>query len=89
MALLSGTTQVSQYQKGKTNLDLTEARDSEWQWHQLGHMQVCISLQTDNHASTPPLKFLTGRMPFLPPNQQCQSTEGKTLRQNKMKANDK
>jgi len=28
---LSGTTQVSQYQKGKTNLDFTEARDSEWQ----------------------------------------------------------
>jgi len=24
---------VSQYQKGKTNLDFTEARDSEWQWH--------------------------------------------------------
>ena len=54
---LSGTTQVSRYQKGKTNLDFTEARDSEWQWHQLGHMQVCISLQTDNHASTPPLGF--------------------------------
>ena len=53
----SGTTQVSQYQKGKTNLDFTEARDSEWQWHQLGHMQVCTSLQTDNHASTPPLSF--------------------------------
>jgi len=51
----SGTTQVSRYQKGKTNLDFTEARDSEWQWHQLGHMQVCTSLQTDNHASTPPL----------------------------------
>jgi len=35
---------VSQYQKGKTNLDFTEARDSEWQWHQLGHMQtVCPS----------------------------------------------
>jgi len=30
---------VSQYQKGKTNLYFTEARDSEWQWHQLGHMQ--------------------------------------------------
>jgi len=27
-------------------------------------------------ASTPPLSFFTGRMPFLPPNQQCQSTEG-------------
>ena len=57
----SGTTWVSRYQKGKTNLDFTEARDSEWQWHQLGHMQVCISLQTDNHASTPPLSFLQAR----------------------------
>jgi len=66
----SGTIWVSQYQKGKTNLDFTEARDSEWQWHQLGHMQVCTSLHTDNHASTPPLSFFTGRMPFLPPNQQ-------------------
>jgi len=72
---LSGTTRVSRYQKGKTNLDFTEARDSEWQWHQLGHMQVCTSLQTNNHASTPPLSFFTGRMPFLPPNQQCQSNE--------------
>jgi len=53
----SGTTGVSRYQKGKTNLDFTEARDSEWQWHQRGNMQVCISLQTDNHASTPPLSF--------------------------------
>jgi len=33
----TGTTQVSRYQKGKTNLDFTEAKDSEWQWHQLGH----------------------------------------------------
>jgi len=47
---------VSWYQKGNTNLDFTEARDSEWQWHQLGHMQVCTSLQTDNHTSTPPLR---------------------------------
>ena len=75
-ALFLGTTQVSQYQKGRTNLDFTEARDSEWQWHQLGHMQVCTSLQRDNHASIPPLSFFTGRMPFLPPNQQHQSTEG-------------
>jgi len=49
---------VSWYQQGKTNLDFTEARDIEWQWHQLGHMQVCTSLQTDYHASTPPLSFL-------------------------------
>jgi len=26
----SGITRVSWYQKGKTNLDFTEARDSEW-----------------------------------------------------------
>jgi len=48
---------VSWYQKGKTNLDFIETRDSEWQWHQLDHMQVCTSLQTDNHASTSPLSF--------------------------------
>ena len=62
--LLSGTTWVSRYQKGKTNLDFTGARDGEWQWHQLGHMQVCSSLQTDNHASTPPLSFLQTGCPF-------------------------
>jgi len=67
---------VSRYKKDKTNLDFTEARDSEWQWHQLGHMQVCTSLQTDNHASKPTISFFTSRMPFLLPNQQRQSTEG-------------
>ena len=74
---------VSRYQKGKTNLDFTGARDSEWQWHQLGHMQVCTSLQTDNHASTHHSVF-TGRMPFLPPNQQRQSTEGNNLDTSKL-----
>ena len=54
---LSRTTRVSRYQNGKINLDFTEARDSEWHWHQLGHMQVCTSLQTDNQASNPPLVF--------------------------------
>ena len=64
---LSGTTQVSRYQKGKTNLDFTEARDSEWQWHLLGRMQVCTSLQTDNHAGTPPLSFLQAGCPSCRP----------------------
>jgi len=54
---------VSWYQKGKTNLDYTEARISEWQWHQLGHMEVCTALQTDNHTSTPPLSFLQAGCP--------------------------
>jgi len=48
-------------------VDFTEARDSEWQWHQLGHMQVCTSLQTDNHASTPPLSFLQAGCPSCRP----------------------
>jgi len=48
---------VSRYQKGKTNLDFTAASDSEWQWHQLGHMQVCSLLQTDNRANTSLLSF--------------------------------
>ena len=51
------------YQKGKTNLDFTEARDSEWHWHQLGHMRVCTLLQTDNRPTTPPqhtTKFFIG-----------------------------
>ena len=64
---MSGTTQVSQYQKGKSNLDFTGARDSEWQWHQLGHMQVCTLLQTDNHASTSLLSFLQAGCPSCRP----------------------
>jgi len=63
----SRTTQVSQYQKGKTDLDFTEARESEWQWHQLGHMQVCTLLQAANHASTPPLSFLQAGWPSCHP----------------------
>ena len=61
------STRVNQYQKGKTNLDFTEATDSEWQWHQLSHMQVCTSLQTDNHASTLPLSFLQAGCPSCSP----------------------
>ena len=63
----SGTIQVGRYLKGKTNLDFTEARDSEWQWHQLGHMQVCTLLQTGNHTSTPPLSFLQAGCPSCCP----------------------
>jgi len=42
---------VSQYQKGNTNLYFNEASDSEWQWHQLGHMQVGTLLQPAPHRS--------------------------------------
>jgi len=52
----SATTWVSQYQKGKTNLDFIEARDGEWQLY-------------------PHHSVFTGRMPFLPPNQQHKSID--------------
>ena len=73
---LSGTTRVSRYQKGKTNLDFTEARDRQWQWHQLGHMQVCTSLQTNNHASTPPLRFLQAGCPSCRPTNSVKALKG-------------
>jgi len=70
---------VSRYQKGKTNLEFTEVRDSEWQWHQLGHMQVCTLLQTDNHASISLLSFLQAGFPS------CHSTNSiKALKAKKM-----
>jgi len=53
-------------------------QDSEWQWHQLGHMQVCTSFQTDNHASTPPLSFLHAGCPSCRPTNSI-----KALKQNK------
>jgi len=69
-ALFPGLPGSAGTRKVKPNLDFTEARDGEWQWHQLGYMQVRTSLQTDNHDITTPLSFFTGWMPFLPPNQQ-------------------
>jgi len=68
---------VSRHQKGKTNLDFTEARDGEWQWHQLGHMQVCTSLQTDNHASTTPLSFLQAGCPSCRPTKSVNAPKAK------------
>jgi len=43
-----------------------------WQWHQLDHMPRSrqITMPVIHHL------VFTGRMPFLPPNQQRQSIEG-------------
>jgi len=76
MALCLGLP-VSRYQKGKTNLDFAEAKDSEWQWHQLTIQQVCISLQTYNHASTPPLSFLQARCPSCRPTNSVKTLKAK------------
>jgi len=70
---------VDWYQKGKSNLDFTEARDSEWQWHQLGRMQVYTSLQTDNDASTSPLSFLRAGCPSFRPTNSIKALKAKHL----------
>ena len=71
----SRTTQVSRYQKGKTNLDFTEAR--EWVAVASAGTYASLHLAPDRQPRQhPTTQFFTGRMPFLPPNQQCKSTEG-------------
>jgi len=75
---LSGTTRVSRYQKGRTNLDLLDQEimsGSGFSW------DICkftphfrqITMPASHHS------VFTGRMPFRPPNQQRQSTEGYML----------
>ena len=67
-ALLPGLLRWAGTKKNKNqSLDFTEARDSEWRWHQLGHMQTCTSFQTDNPISTPPLSFLQAGCPSCRP----------------------
>jgi len=58
---------VSQYQQGKTDLDFTEARDSEWQWNQLGHMQLCTSLGQINTPAPHHSVFLQAGCPSCCP----------------------
>ena len=37
-------------------------------------------LQSNHHHQQTRIQFFTGRMPFLSPNQQCQSTEVKVIK---------
>ena len=75
--ILSGTTWVSQNQKGKTNLDLLEQETvsgSGISW------AMCNSAPHPSQPrQRPTTQFFTGQIPFLPPNQQRQSTEGTTI----------
>jgi len=71
---------VSRYQEGKTNLDFTETGDSEWQQHQLGHMQVCTSFQTDNHTNTQPLRFLQAGCPSCCPTNSAKALKAQALK---------
>ena len=73
--ILSGITQVSWHQKGKTNFYLLEqdiVSGSEISW------AISKSAPWPRHISMPASHYsvFSVRMPFLPPNQQRQSTEG-------------
>jgi len=83
--LFSRTTWASRYhyQKGKTSLNLNAARDdgvcgcSGISW------TICKQSAPRSRQKTTPTPhhsvFFTGRMLFLTPNQQCQSTEGSEM----------
>ena len=69
---LSRTTRVSRYQKGKTRKvknqsGFTGARDSEWQRHLLGYMQVCTSSQTTTPTSHPSVFYRLDALPAAQP----------------------
>ena len=69
---------LARYQKGKTSLDLNEARDFGvfgYQWHQLEHMQQSAPRSRQITTPTPHHSILTGRMLL------CQSTEDKNIMQ--------
>jgi len=55
-------------------VDVTEARDSEWQWHR-PHASLHLAPDRYTIPAPPTAQIFTGHMPFLPPNQQHQSTE--------------
>jgi len=78
MALFLGLPWWAGTRNAKTNLDFTEARDSEWEWHQLGPMQVCTLLQTNNHTSTQPLCFLEAGCPSCCPTNSVKALKAKT-----------
>jgi len=66
--LLSRTIWLSRHRKGKPFWILLEQEMMGWQWHQLDHMEIiCISLQTDNHASTSESFYRSDDLPAAQP----------------------
>ena len=78
-SLFSRKTWVSRYQKGKTSLDLHKARDDGF-WESSGiSWTICKQSAPRSRqitTTTPHHSIFTGRMLFLTPKQQHQSTEG-------------
>jgi len=59
----------------KNQSEFTGARDSEWQWQKLGHMQIYTFIQTHSHASIPPSSFLQAGCPSC-----CPTNSSKALK---------
>ena len=75
-------TMVSRYQKGKTNLDFTEARDTEWQWHQL---DICKSAPCSRQITMPAphhSSFLQARCPSCHPTNSVKALKAKVNNNN-------
>jgi len=67
------------YQRGKTNLDVNKARDDGILGCSGISWTICKPSAPHSRQMTTPTphqSIFTGRMLFLMPNQQCQSTEG-------------
>ena len=82
-SLFCRTTWVCQYWKGKTSLDLNEARDDGVLGCSGISWTICKQSAPRSRqitTSTPHHSVFTGRMLLLPPNQQCQNTEGTHFR---------
>jgi len=67
--------------------DKERLEQEKWQWHQLGHMQVCTSFQTDNHTSTPPLSFLQAGCPSCRPTNSVKALKALSRRKRTRKKN--
>jgi len=77
--LFSRTACVSRYQKGKTSLDLNEARDNGVLGCSGISWTICKESAPRSREITTPAPHhssFTGRMLFLTPNQERQSTKG-------------
>ena len=75
---LSRTARVSRYQKGTRKVKpvwILLKQETVSGRHLLGHMQVCTSLQTNNHASTPPLSFLQAGCPSCCPTNSVKASD--------------
>ena len=83
---MSGTTRVSAYQKGKPmwillKQETASGSGNSWTICKSAPRSRQITMPAPHHS------VFTGRMPFLPPNQQCQSTEGRSTERSWYKKN--